>query len=192
MVRPLGQVLQLCLLYTLDTPLRFTCLPCFCHFSHGQGSIPLGSLAGCTFYFTDKAPRLLTDTTKKIDTKRFQVAAVMGTSALGLPIRDCAESFNSSVPKCAKVSTIDVMKKTIFECLYLVQGLGTLDLRVKCPYVLTSPPLTDQVFTIFVQFFSISQKSRNSSRTTITRMSIDSWLQGVFTFHHRYVQSDPH
>ena len=59
----------------------------------------------------------------------------MGTSVPGLPIRDCAESCNSSVPRCVKVYTIDVMmQKTIFECLYLVQGLKTLDLRVKCPY----------------------------------------------------------
>ena len=34
------------------------------------------------------------------------------------------------------MSTIGVMKKTIFEHFYLVQGLGTLYLRVKCPYVL--------------------------------------------------------
>ena len=115
------------------------------HFSQG-GSIPLGSLACCTFYYTDEASRLLTDTTKKKDAQRFQVAAAMGTSVPGLPIRDCAERYKSSVPRFAKVSTIDVMKKTIFEHLYLVQGLGTLCLRVKCPYVLTPPPLTDQRF----------------------------------------------
>ena len=66
-------------------PSSFVCLPCFIrtHFSHGQGSIPRGSLACCTFYYTDEASRLLsvlTDTTQKIDTQRFQVAAVMGTS----------------------------------------------------------------------------------------------------------------
>jgi len=90
---------------------------------------------------------------KKIDTQRFQVAAVMGTSVPGLPVRDCAESCNSSVPRCAKVSTIDVMNKTIFERLYLVQGLGTLYLRVKCPYVLTPPPLNDQRFLDFRAIF---------------------------------------
>ena len=77
----------------------------------------------------------------------------MGTSVPGLPTRDCAESCNSSVPRCAKVSTIDVMNKTIFERLYLVQGLGTLDLRVKCPYVLTTPLVTDQRFLDFRQIF---------------------------------------
>ena len=40
------------------------------HFLHG-GSIPLGSLACCTFYYADETSRLLTDTTKKIDTQRF-------------------------------------------------------------------------------------------------------------------------
>ena len=131
MVFPLSLVLQLWLLHTLNTPPSFVCLPCFIqmHFSHA-GSIPLGSLACCTFYYTDEVSRLLTDTTKKIDTQRFQVAAVMGTSVPRLPIRDCAESCNSSVPRFAKVSTIDVMKKTIFEHFYLVQGLATLYLRV--------------------------------------------------------------
>jgi len=102
-----------------------------------------------------------TYTTNKMDTQQFQVATVMGTSVPGLPIRDCAGSCNSSVPRCAKVSTIDVIKKTIFERLYLVQGLGTLDLRVKCPYVLTRPLLTDQLFldfrTIFVNFMEIQK-----------------------------------
>jgi len=111
------------------------------------------SLACCTFYYTDEASRLLTDTTQKIDTQRFQVAAVMGTSVPGLPKRDCAENCNSSVPRDAKVSTIDVMKNTIFEHLYLVQGLGTLYLRVKCPYVLTPLPLTDQRFLDFRAIF---------------------------------------
>jgi len=87
----------------------------------------------------------------KIDTQRFQVAAVMGMSVPGLPIRDCAESCNSSVPRCAKVSTIDVIKKTIFEHLFLVQGQGTLHLRVKCPYVLTPPPLTNHIFFNFTE-----------------------------------------
>jgi len=36
-------------------------------------------------------------------------------SVPGLPIIDCVGSCNSSVPRFAKVSTIDVMKKTIFE-----------------------------------------------------------------------------
>ena len=77
----------------------------------------------------------------------------MGTSVPGLPIRDCAESCNSSVPRCAKVSPIDVIEKTIFEHLYLVQGLGTLYLRVKCPYVLTTPLLSDQLFLDFRAIF---------------------------------------
>jgi len=142
--------------FTRSTPLRaLPAFPASCRtlFSHGQGSIPLGSLACCTFYYTDEASRLLTDTTKKIDTQWFQVAVLMCTSVLGLPVRDCEESCNSSVPKCAKVSTTKVMRKTIFERLYLVQGLVTLDHRVKCPYVLTPLPLTDQLFLDFRAIF---------------------------------------
>ena len=76
-----------------------------------------------------------------------------GYECTGLPVRDCAESCKSSVPRCAKVSIVDVMNKTIFEHLYLVQGLGTLYLRVKYPYVLTPPPLTDQRFLDFRAIF---------------------------------------
>jgi len=134
------------------------------HLLHG-GSIPLGSLACCTFYYADETSRLLTDTTKKIDTQRFQVAAewhaVMGTSVPGLPVRDCAKSCHRSVPRSAKVSTIDVKEKTIFEHLYLVQGMTTLYLRFKCPYELTTPPRTDQRFldfrTIFFNFTEIQK-----------------------------------
>jgi len=90
--------------------------------------------------------------------QRFQVAALMGTSVPGLPIRDCAESCNSSVPECALVSTQNVMRKTIFERFYLVQGLVTLDHRVECPYVLTPPPLTIQLFLDFrAIFFNFTQ-----------------------------------
>ena len=63
------------------------------------------------------------------------------------------------MPRSDKVSTIDVTKKIIFEHLYLVQGLTTLYLRFKCPYVLTTPPRTDQRFldfrTIFFNFTEI-------------------------------------
>ena len=105
-----------------------------------------------TFYYTDEASRLFTDTTQKIDTQRFQVAAVMGTSVPGLPVRDCAESCKSSVPRCAKMSTVDVMNKTIFEHLYLVQGLGTLYLKSNVP--MYSHPHRSQTsdFSISVQF----------------------------------------
>jgi len=123
-----------------------------------------------TFYYTDEASCLLTDTRPKIDTQRFQVAAVIGTSVPGLPVRDCTESYNSSVPRCAKVSTVDVMNKTIFEHLYLVQGLGTLFLRVKSPYVLTPPPLIDKRFLDFRAIFSISRKSRNSCKRVCVRV----------------------
>ena len=98
--------------------------------------------------------------------QQFQVAGVMGTSVRGLPIRDCAGSYNSSVSRCTKVNTTDVIVKTIFERFYLVQGLGTLDLRVKCPYVRTPPPLNDQLFLDFRAIFSISRKSRNSFKTS--------------------------
>jgi len=114
---------------------------------------------------------------KKIDTQRFQVAAVMGTSVPGLPIIGCAGSCNSSVPRCTKVSTIDVMKKTIFERLHLVQRLGTLDLRVQCPYVPTPPPLTHQPF---LDFRAIARKSRNSYNLRVdqpgARTRLLSWV----------------
>ena len=73
MVCPFSQELQLWLLHPLNPPPSFSCLPCFIrmHFLHG-GSIPLGSLACCMFYYTDEASRLLTNTTKKIDTQRSQ------------------------------------------------------------------------------------------------------------------------
>ena len=77
MVRPLSLALQLWLFHTLDTPPSVVCLPCFIrmHFSHGQGSIPLGSLACCTVYYTDEASRLLTDTTNCNDIiKKIKVA----------------------------------------------------------------------------------------------------------------------
>jgi len=141
-VRLLSLALQLWLLLTLPSPPA--CLPSLLHpnalFAWGVDTPGVAR----TFYYTDEASRLFTDTTQKIDTQRFQVAAVMGTSVPGLPVRDCAESCKSSVPRCAKMSTVDVMNKTIFEHLYLVQGLGTLYLRVKCPYVLTPPPLINQ------------------------------------------------
>ena len=102
----------------LPSPSAFPASCIRMHLLYGE-SIPLGSLACCTFYYTDEASRLLTDTTKKIDTQRFQVAAewhaVMGTSVPGLPVRDCAKSCHSSVPRSAKVSIIDVTEKTIFE-----------------------------------------------------------------------------
>jgi len=62
MVRAFSWALQLWLLHTLDTPPSSACLPNFIrtHFSHGQGSIPLGFLACCTFYYTDEASCLLT------------------------------------------------------------------------------------------------------------------------------------
>ena len=78
----------------------------------------------------------------------------MVTSVQGQPIRDCAESCNSSVPRCAKINTIDVMarEKTIFERLYLVQGLGTLYLKSNVP--MYSHPHRSQTsdFSISVQF----------------------------------------
>ena len=42
----------------------------------------------------------------------------------GLPIRDCVKSCVSAVPRCAKVSTIDVTAKTFFArvCFKLVLG----------------------------------------------------------------------
>jgi len=117
MVHALSQALQLWLLHTLNTSLSFACFP----------RLPPNALFAWTGVDTPGVARLLyfllhrrsfSSTHryhKKIDTQQFQVAAVMGTSVLGLPIRDCEGSCNSSVPRCAKVSTIDVMKKTIFE-----------------------------------------------------------------------------
>ena len=151
MVRPLSRALQLWLLHTLDSPPSFVCLPCFIRMHFSGVDTPGVARLLYVLLHRREASHLLTDTTQKIDTQRFQVAAVMCTSVPGLPVRDCAESYNSSVPRCAKVSTVDVMKKTIFERLYLVQGLGTLYLRVKCPYVLTPPPLTNHVFLNFTE-----------------------------------------
>jgi len=43
----------------------------------------------------------------------------------GLPIRDCAESCDSSVQMCTTVNAIDVTENVFLERLYLVSGLGT-------------------------------------------------------------------
>ena len=163
MVCPLSRALQLWLLHTLDTPPSFVCLPCFIwmYFSHWV-SIPLGSLACCTFYHTDKASCLLTDTTKKIDTQRFQVSAVMGMSVLGLPIRDCAESCNSSVPRCAKVSTIHMMKRqSLSICIWFKDWEHYIS-KSNVPMYSNPHQSPTSDFSISVQFFSISRKSRNS------------------------------
>ena len=70
MVRPLSLALQLWLLHTLDTSLSFACfpgLPPNALFAWIGVNTP--GVACCTFYYTDEASRLLTDTTKKIDTQ---------------------------------------------------------------------------------------------------------------------------
>jgi len=154
-VRLLSLALQLFLLLSLPSLL---CLFSLLHpnalFAWGVNTPGVAR----TFYYTDEASRLFTDTIQKIDTQRFQVAAVMGTSVPGLPVRDCAESCKISVPRCTKVSTVDVMKKTIFEHLYLVQGLGTLYLQIKCPYVLIPAPLTHQrCFDFCAIFFNFTK-----------------------------------
>ena len=79
MVRPFSQELQLWLLHALHAPPSCVCLPCFIqmHFLHG-GSTPLGSLACCTFYYTDEASRLLADTTKKADMQGLSIPTAAG------------------------------------------------------------------------------------------------------------------
>ena len=57
---------------------------------------------------------------------------VLTTRVLGLPIRDCAGSCNSSVQMCTTVNAIDVTTKAIFEHWYLVPGRGTLGPSVNC------------------------------------------------------------
>jgi len=42
---------------------------------------------------------------------------------MGLPIRDCAGSFNNLGPRWPKLSAIDLTAKTCFECLYLISRL---------------------------------------------------------------------
>jgi len=70
-------------------------------------------------------------------------AAAPGIKPLRLPrARDCAESCNSSVPRGAKVSAIDVTAKTIFEHSYLVPGPHQFALFSTMPSAPTPPPLS--------------------------------------------------
>ena len=58
-----------------------------------------------------------------VDSRVCQWLASTRTSRVpGLPMRDCAGSCKRSVPRCAKVSTIDVTAKTMVERLNLVSG----------------------------------------------------------------------
>ena len=45
----------------------------------------------------------------------------------GLPIRDCARGCNNCVHTRAQMSAIDVIKKILFERLYLVSEMGTFE-----------------------------------------------------------------
>ena len=58
---------------------------------------------------------------------------VLTTRVLGLPIRECAGSCNSSVQMCTTVNAINVTTKAIFEHWNLVPGWGTLGSSVNCP-----------------------------------------------------------
>jgi len=50
-----------------------------------------------------------------------------------LPLRDCAASYNSSVPRRLKMSAIKQTAKTLFKRLYLVLGLSLFEPRVNGP-----------------------------------------------------------
>jgi len=67
----------------------------------------------------------------------------------GLPIRDCAGSCNSRGQRRPKVSAIVVTAKAIFERLYLVLKLSTIEPRVNCPYAPTPPLATGRIFLDF-------------------------------------------
>ena len=73
----------------------------------------------------------------------------------GLPIRDCAESCNSSVQMCTMINAIDVTKKVICKRLYLVSGRRTFVLSINCPCASTSPTAhflaNSRFFCLFVQ-----------------------------------------
>jgi len=62
------------------------------------------------------------------------------------PIRDCAKNCDNRGPKRLKLSAIDATEKTIFECLYLVPGLGTFGPSFNYSYSPTTP--TVQLTTI--------------------------------------------
>ena len=76
-------------------------------------------------------------------------APPLETRVMGLCIRDCAEKCDSYVPRCTKVSAIDVTAWTIFERLCLVPGLGKFGPWINCPCAPTPPPLTRQLFLDF-------------------------------------------
>jgi len=72
----------------------------------------------------------------------------------GLPIRDCAESCDSSVQMCTTVNAIDVTENVFLERLYLVSGLGTFGPWVSCPYAPTTPTVyTPTISRYHCKFF---------------------------------------
>jgi len=70
-----------------------------------------------------------------------------------LPIRDCAGSFNSCVPRRSKVSAMDVTAKTIFESLYLVLGLAPICALSQLSECSHTPPTPGQLFLDFCAIF---------------------------------------
>jgi len=52
---------------------------------------------------------------------------------------DCARSYNSFIHKRTTVDAIRVTENVLFERFYLVLGLGTFGLWVKCPHAPTTP-----------------------------------------------------
>ena len=81
----------------------------------------------------------------------------------------CINGLHCPGGPCLNTQELDVIEKTIFERLYLVQGLGTLDPRVKYPHVPTPPLLTHQLFLDFRANFSIALESRNSCNLRVQR-----------------------
>jgi len=72
----------------------------------------------------------------------------------GLPIRNCAGSYNNLVPRGTKVSATDVTQKVFFEHLYWFQDRPYLSSE-STVRVLPHPHCSIfNYFSIFVQFFS--------------------------------------
>jgi len=78
----------------------------------------------------------------------FRTVFKVGKRVPGLPIRDCARSFNNRAQMCAQLNAIDVTAKTFFERLYLVLGLRKIAPLVNCSYAST---------TLIIHFTTISR-----------------------------------
>jgi len=75
---------------------------------------------------------------------------MVGTRVPGLPVRDCARGYNNCVHTRAQISSIDMIKKILFERLYLVPGMGTFGPWVNCPYAPTTPTIYTTIISRFL------------------------------------------